>query len=108
MKRVSTKSVSVVSGNKVFIGIDVHKDSWHITARTDGEEVFNGRIPASYHSFLRLLERFKDCEALRLITDAFQLSFLGEIFHLGPILLDTFRTKTMSEFCIGVLADVDL
>ena len=62
MKKVSTGSVSVVSGKKVSIGIDVHKDSWHVTARTDGEEVFNGRIPASYHSLMKLLERFKDCQ----------------------------------------------
>jgi len=62
MKRVSTKSVSVVSDKRVFIGIDVHKDSWHVTARTDGEEVFNGRIPASYHSLMKLLERFRDCQ----------------------------------------------
>lgn len=47
---------------KVFIGIDVHKDSCHVTARKDGEEVFNGRIPASYHSLMKLLERFKDCQ----------------------------------------------
>jgi len=33
-----------------------------VTARTDGEEVFNGRIPASYHSLMKLLERFKDCQ----------------------------------------------
>ena len=62
MKKVSTGSVSVVSGKKVSIGIDVHKDSWHVTARTDGEEVFDGRIPASYHSLMKLLERFKDCQ----------------------------------------------
>ena len=47
MKKISTGSVSVVSGKKVSIGIDLHKDSWHVTARTDGEGVFNGRIPAS-------------------------------------------------------------
>ena len=62
MKRVSTESVNVLSGKKVYIGIDVHKESWHVTARTDGEEVFNGRIPASYHSLMKLLERFKDCQ----------------------------------------------
>jgi transposase len=62
MNKVSTGSLSVVSGKKVSIGIDVHKDSWHVTARTDGEEVFNGRIPASYHSLMKLLERFKDCQ----------------------------------------------
>ena len=62
MNKVSTGSVSVVSGKKVSIGIDVHKDSWHVTVRTDGEEVFNGRIPAAYHSLMKLLERFKDCQ----------------------------------------------
>jgi hypothetical protein len=33
-----------------------------VMARTDGEEVFNGRIPASYRSLMKLLERFKDCQ----------------------------------------------
>ena len=62
MKRVSTESVQALSGKKVFIGIDVHKDSWHVTARADGEEIFNGRIPASYHSLMRLRERFEGCQ----------------------------------------------
>jgi hypothetical protein len=62
MRRVSTESVKVLSGKKVYIGIDVHKESWHVTARTVGEEVFNGRIPASYHSLMKLLERFEGCQ----------------------------------------------
>jgi len=62
MKKVSTESVKALSGKKVYIGIDVHKESWHVTARADGEEVFNGRIPASYHSLMKLLERFKGCQ----------------------------------------------
>lgn len=61
MKKVSTGSAPVISGKRVFIGIDVHKESWHVTARTEGEEVFNGRIPASYHSLFQLLERFRNC-----------------------------------------------
>jgi len=24
-------------GKEVFIGVDVHKESWHVTARTEGE-----------------------------------------------------------------------
>ena len=28
-----------VRGKEVFIGVDVHKESWHVTARTEGEEV---------------------------------------------------------------------
>jgi transposase len=61
MKKVSTGSVTLISGKKVYIGIDVHKESWHVSARADGEEVFNGRMPASYHSLKKLLERFDDC-----------------------------------------------
>lgn len=62
MKKVSTGSINRPSNKKVYIGIDVHKESWHVTARTEGEELFNGRIPASYHSLLKLLERFIDCQ----------------------------------------------
>ncbi len=60
MKRVSTESVKALSGKKAYVGIDVHKESWHVTIRADGEEVFNGRIPVSYHSLIKLLERFED------------------------------------------------
>jgi len=32
-----------VRGREVFVGIDVHKESWQVTVRTEGEEVFHGR-----------------------------------------------------------------
>ena len=44
MKRISAESVNVLSGKKVYVGIDVHKESWHVTVRTDGEE---GRMSCS-------------------------------------------------------------
>ena len=34
-----------VVGKRVYVGIDVHKQSWQVTVRTEGEEIFNGRIP---------------------------------------------------------------
>jgi hypothetical protein len=37
----------LVRGKEVFIGVDVHKEGWHVTARTDGEEVFHGGYPQS-------------------------------------------------------------
>jgi transposase len=49
-------------GKEVYIGVDVHKDSWHVTARVEGEEVFHGRIPSQYQVFRRLLDRFKACK----------------------------------------------
>lgn len=49
-------------GKEVFIGVDVHKESWHVTARTEGEEVFHGGIPSQYHALQRLFDHFKDCK----------------------------------------------
>jgi hypothetical protein len=38
---VQNKKV-LVRGKEVFIGVYVHKESWHVTARTEGaDEVFN-------------------------------------------------------------------
>jgi transposase len=52
------EGVSVV-GKRVYVGIDVHKESWQVTVRTEGEEIFNGRIPGQYQSLKRLLERYQ-------------------------------------------------
>ena len=46
------------SREKVYIGVDAHKDSWHVTALIDGEEVFHGRLPSQYPVFKKLLDRF--------------------------------------------------
>lgn len=54
--------MKILSNKIMYIGVDVHKESWQVTARTDGEEIFNERIPAAYHSLLKLLERFKNCQ----------------------------------------------
>jgi transposase len=52
----------LVRGKEVFIGVDVHKESWHVTVRAEGEEVFHGGIPSQYHAIRKLLDRFKDCK----------------------------------------------
>ena len=50
-----------VKGKEVFIGVDVHKESWHLTVRVEGEEIFHGRIHSRYDILQKLLDRFKDC-----------------------------------------------
>ncbi len=47
-----------VRGKEVFVGIDVHKESWQVTVRTEGEEVFHGRIASDYRVLRRMLNRF--------------------------------------------------
>ena len=48
-----------VRGKEVFVGIDVHKESWQVTVRAEGEEVFHGRIPGQYPALQKILERFR-------------------------------------------------
>ena len=47
------------STKKVYVGIDVHKESWHLTVRSSGEEIFNGRVPGQYQSLKRILDRYR-------------------------------------------------
>jgi len=47
-----------VRGKDVFVGIDVHKESWQVTVRAAGEEVFHGRIASDYGVLRRILNRF--------------------------------------------------
>ena len=49
-------------GKEVFIGVDVHKESWNVSARREGEEVFHGGIPSQYHALQKLFVNFKDCK----------------------------------------------
>lgn len=51
----------LATGTDVNIGIDVHKESWHVTVMNEGEEIFHGRMPSSYQAFKRFLARFKNC-----------------------------------------------
>ena len=48
-----------VVGKDIYVGIDVQKGSWQITVRTEGEEIFNGRIPVQYQSLKKFFERYQ-------------------------------------------------
>jgi transposase len=50
---------NAVRGKEVFVGIDVHKESWQVTVRTEGEEVFHGRIPGQSSALQKILDRFQ-------------------------------------------------
>jgi transposase len=61
MKTDYQKGKILAKGKNVDIGIDVHKEKWHVTARVEREEVFHGGMLSHYHSLRKLLARFKDC-----------------------------------------------
>jgi len=61
MKGVYQKPKILASERTVFVGVDVHKKSFHVTARYDGEEVFHGGMQSRYEVLKMLLDRFEDC-----------------------------------------------
>jgi transposase len=58
MKKGYQRRKEITRASRVCVGVDVHKDSWHVTAVTEGEKVFNGRLPSQYPVFKKLLDRF--------------------------------------------------
>ncbi len=51
MKRVKKE---LQPGDKVFVGIDLHKLKWHVTARTAEFELFCGSIPGKWEALQRI------------------------------------------------------
>ena len=49
-------------GTKIFIGIDLHKNHWHITMRTEEIELFSGSIPGTMESLSKLFEPYMHCD----------------------------------------------
>jgi transposase len=62
MRVTYQRNEELARGKDIFIGMDVHKDSWHVTAQVEGEEVFNGRLPSKYHALKKLFNRFPACK----------------------------------------------
>jgi transposase len=59
MRERNQEKKIAVRGKEVFVGIDVHKESWQVTVRAEGEEVFHGRIPGQYSALPKILDRFR-------------------------------------------------
>jgi transposase len=61
MKEDYQRKQVLARGKEAFIGIDVHKESWQVTVRAEGEEIFNGRLPSQYHALERIIARLPKC-----------------------------------------------
>ena len=48
----------VTSGEDLFVGIDLHKNRWHVTIRTFDVEVFSASIPGNWEALQRVLARY--------------------------------------------------
>ncbi len=73
MKGYITK---LVEGKGVFVGVDLHKGHWQVTARTEEEEVFGGTIRGDWETLREVLARFKGCASqIRVVYEASGFGF---------------------------------
>lgn len=65
------------TGAKVYIGIDMHQKSWHITVLHEGAVIFSGNIPAGWTVFEKLLARYRHCD----VHTAYEAGCFGFWLH---------------------------
>lgn len=57
------------AGERLFIGVDLHKERWHVTVRTADVELWSGSILGSWESLQILLHRYRQC-AVQVVYEA--------------------------------------
>ena len=45
--------------NTIFVGVDLHRLSWHVTVRTEDQELFSGTLPGHWEALRSLLHRYR-------------------------------------------------
>jgi transposase len=55
---MSRAKEKMVDKEELFIGIDLHKQRWHVTVRTREVEVFSASLPGSWEALRRVLARY--------------------------------------------------
>lgn len=56
---MSVNNLKLSADQTIYVGIDLHRKTWHVTIRTQDTELFCGRIPASWDALRLLLDRYK-------------------------------------------------
>jgi len=46
-------------GKAVFVGVDLHRFKWHVTVRTEDQELFSGTLPGQWEALRQLLDRYR-------------------------------------------------
>ena len=64
----------VKGGEDLFVGIDLHKNRWHVTIRTFDVELFSASIPGNWESLQRILARYAGHQ-LRAVYEAGYFGF---------------------------------
>jgi hypothetical protein len=65
------------AGDRVFVGIDLHKKKWYATARPPEMELFSGSIPGKWEALKRILSRYKGHR----INTVYEAGYFGFWLH---------------------------
>jgi transposase len=58
----------------VFVGVDLHRLSWHVTVRTEDQELFSGTLPGHWEALRSLLDRYQ-ADPIQLVYEAGYFGF---------------------------------
>jgi len=51
----------VHEGMEIFVGIDMHKTSWHVTIMSEPGEIWHGNIPGEWEALHKVLDHYRGC-----------------------------------------------
>ena len=60
--------------SSVYVGIDLHRVTWHVTIRTEIDEVFSGGIPGNWEALKKLFQRYRNSH-IRVVYEAGYFGF---------------------------------
>ena len=70
---MKTQRKEIRLGEDLFVGIDLHKRTWHVTIQSVDVELFCGSIPGRWEALHKLLNRYKGCK----ITVVYEAGYFG-------------------------------
>jgi hypothetical protein len=89
--------------NTIFVGVDLHRLSWHVTVRTEDQELFSGTLPGHWEALESLLDRYRG-DPIQVVYEAGYFGFWLHDRLVGygaPTVLSHHRASYLSSMVIG-------
>ena len=61
-------------GKTIFVGVDLHRFKWHVTVRTEDQELFSGTLPGQWEALRQLLDRYRG-DSIQVVYEAGYFGF---------------------------------
>jgi transposase len=81
MKRYKEQNTKAKRGEegkpRLYVGIDLHRLTWHVTVRTEDVELFSGGLPGRWEALRKLFERYRSYR----ISVVYEAGYFGFWLH---------------------------